>query len=301
MSSKSTILLYNRETQEIESECIYKQSVLNLLYGNWMGLCLSRLFLKRAWFTRFLARKERTANSAAKICSFIQNNRINVNEILEPLESFKSFNEFFIRKLKPESRPIDFTPKHLISPADARLLCYRIQKDAVFPIKARSFTVETLLKNKPLAENYQNGICCVFRLAPADYHRFCFIDDGQQSPVVTIPGYYHSVNQLVLRRLVPVFTENYREYCILNTKHFGQVVHMDVGALAVGRIVQRFREGGEVRKGAEKGYFEFGCSTIVQLFKEDTVEIDNDIIRYSNQDIETLVKYGSAIGKALTV
>ena len=55
----------------------------------------------------------------------------------------------------------------------------------------------------------------------------------------------------------------------------------------VGKIVNYDHQ--VAHKGREKGYFEFGGSTIVLFFKEGTVEIDQDIVDNSKQDIETRV------------
>ena len=73
---------------------------------------------------------------------------------------------------------------------------------------------------------------------------------------------------------------------------------MEVGALLVGRIVNHHRKF-KVFRGQEKGYFEFGGSTVVLLVKKDTVKIDADILENSAQGIETVVKYGEKIGEAV--
>ena len=64
----------------------------------------------------------------------------------------------------------------------------------------------------------------------------------------------------------------------------------------VGRIKNNHEEY-EYKKGEEKGYFEFGGSTIVLLFKKGIITLDKDIIENSKENIETIVKYGEKIGK----
>lgn len=289
------ILLYNRQTGQIEPETIYERAVMEFLFNTRPGLAISEWFLKHKWATEVYARRMHSPKSRAKISEFITRWHINTEELERPVESFTSFNDFFIRKLKPSARPIDRDPSHLIAPADSRLLAYPLSRDTVLPVKGRAFTVRELLRNE-IADQFAGGLCLIFRLAPVDYHRFCYVDDCEQSPVTVINGYYRSVHPLALWQMLPVFTENQREYCVLRTTSFGDVVHVDVGATGVGRIVQHHRQGGTFRRGEEKGWFEFGGSTSILLFRADTICPAADIAEYSARGIETIVRYGECIG-----
>ena len=81
-----------------------------------------------------------------------------------------------------------------------------------------------------------------------------------------------------------------------NIEHFDKVVYVEVGALGVGKIVNNHEEY-TFKKGEEKGYFEFGGSTIVLLIKKNIINLDKDILENSSEGIETIVKYGERIGK----
>jgi phosphatidylserine decarboxylase len=72
---------------------------------------------------------------------------------------------------------------------------------------------------------------------------------------------------------------------------------MEVGALLVGKIVNHHGPAA-VRRGQEKGYFQFGGSTVVLLLKKDTALLDEDILENSRNGIETVVKFGEKIGTA---
>ncbi len=85
---------------------------------------------------------------------------------------------------------------------------------------------------------------------------------------------------------------------MIDTKNFGKIVQMEVGAMCVGRI-KNYHHKTMVRRGQEKGRFEYGGSTIVLLIRRDYVAIDNDILRNSANGVETKVKLGERIGKAL--
>jgi phosphatidylserine decarboxylase len=269
---------------------------MNFFYGSRPGFWLTELLLKRRWATELYARLQHGSRSKSKINRFIETFGIDLTELERPVESFNSFNEFFIRRLKPEARPIDRHPNHLISIADCRLSVYPIREGEVYPVKARSFTIAQLIGDEKLAADYAGGLCLIFRLAPVDYHRFCYVDDCEQSPVVAINGFYRSVHPLSLGKMKAVFTENRREYCVLKTANFDEVIHIDVGATGVGRIVQNHPQGGSVKRGEEKGYFEFGGSTSILLTRPGVAKIDEDIAEYSARGIETIVRYGEKIG-----
>src|SRR5262249_7887165 len=183
--------------------------------------------------------------------------------------------------------------------ADCRFSAYPIREDTIYPVKARSFTVAQLVGDEEIAARYVGGLCLIFRLAPVDYHRFGYVDDCEQSPVEVINGFYRSVHPLSLRKMKAVFTENQREFCVLKTANFGEVIHIDVGATGVGRIVQNHPDGGIFARGEEKGYFEFGGSTVILLLKPGAATIDEEIAEYSGRGIGTIVRSGERIGTKL--
>ena len=106
----------------------------------------------------------------------------------------------------------------------------------------------------------------------------------------------HTVNPLANDHF-PIYKENAREYCLLRTDTFGELVMMEVGALMVGRIVNH-HGAARVLRGQEKGYFQFGGSTIVLLVQPGMARIDRDILDNSRNGIETIVRMGERIGCA---
>lgn len=292
------ISLYNRETKVLEEEIVALKHIMAFMYSSKTGLYLTEKILKKKYFSMVYGNTLKTPSSKKRIDAFIKEHKIDITEIESPIESFNSFNDFFIRKLKSESRPIDLRRNVLISPADARLSIYTIKDSTIIPVKGSKFTISELIQDETLAKKYNNGLCLVFRLAPADYHRFCFIDDGEQLEVKQIGKHYHSVHPIALKSNLPIFKENYREMCEIKTKHFSDILSIDVGALGVSKIVQNYRSGTFCQKGQEKGYFEFGGSTTILIFQKNRVKVDSDIKNHSNEGIESIVKYGSRIGLA---
>ena len=269
-----------------------QERVLKILYGNVFGRMLLKP-LTAPWLSRLAGTFLSTKASCVLIRPFIRNNHIDMTQF-ESVK-YQSYNEFFSRKIKPEMRPIDQNSQHLISPCDSKLTVMRITKNCRFRLKQTVYTVESLLKNQQLASEYEGGYAMIFRLTVDDYHRYGYIADGKKEKNVKIPGVLHTVNPIA-NDYYPIYKENSREYTILHTKEFGDLIVMEVGALLVGKIVNHHEEA-PVKRGQEKGYFQFGGSTVVVLVKADVVQLDRDILENSRQGIETVVKFGEKIGK----
>lgn len=230
--------------------------------------------------------------SALAIRRFIKKNNIDVNIYEE--KKYTSYNDFFTRKIKSECRKIDMNSKSLISPCDSKLSAYEINEKSIFKIKDSYYKVEDLLKDEKLAKKYQGGYCLIFRLCVDDYHRYCYIDNGKKNKNKFINGVLYTVRPIVLENY-NIYKENSREYTMLKTENFGDVIQVEVGATIVGRI-KNYHEEYIFKKGEEKGMFEFGGSTIVLLIEKNKVEIDKEIIENTKDGYETVVKYGEKIG-----
>lgn len=233
--------------------------------------------------------------SVPLIKRFIKSSGIDTSQYV--MKKFRSYNEFFTRRVKRGMRPIDRMPSHFISPCDSKLTVYKIGKSSVFRIKGSRYRVSDLIQNDFLAKRYEGGYCMIFRLEVDDYHRYCYIDSGTKTENTFINGELHTVNPIALEHY-NIYKRNCREYTVLHTENFGDVVQVEVGAMMVGRIVNR-HGAAEVVRGEEKGKFEFGGSTIVLLVKEDMIRIDDDILRNSAENIETVVKYGEKVAASV--
>lgn len=233
--------------------------------------------------------------SVPLIKRFIKSSGIDTSQYV--MKKFRSYNEFFTRRVKRGMRPIDRMPSHFISPCDSKLTVYKIGKSSVFRIKGSRYRVSDLIQNDFLAKRYESGYCMIFRLEVDDYHRYCYIDSGTKTENTFINGELHTVNPIALEHY-NIYKRNCREYTVLHTENFGDVVQVEVGAMMVGRIVNR-HGAAEVVRGEEKGKFEFGGSTIVLLVQEDMIRIDDDILRNSAENIETVVKYGEKVASSV--
>lgn len=207
---------------------------------------------------------------------------------------YRSYNEFFTRKIRKEKRPINMDPKVFISPCDSKFSVYKINSKSVFYIKGSPYTLKDLLGGDEIYKEFEGGYCMIFRLTVDDYHRYCYIDDGVKGENYFIPGELHTVNPIALERF-NIYKRNCREYTVLKTKHFGTVVQVEVGAMMIGRIVNHHGKHA-FKRGEEKGMFEFGGSTTVLLVKKGQIKVDEDLLENSRENIETIVKLGERIG-----
>lgn len=205
---------------------------------------------------------------------------------------YVSFNDFFTRKRCTER--IDITPKHLISPCDGYLSIYPVSENLTYRIKHVEYSLERLFNNRELAEQFAGGICLIFRLTPQDYHRYCYVCDGIRIGSGAIEGCLHCVRPAAYTS-VPVFVENSREYIVLSTPAFGTVVQMEVGALLVGKI-HNLRSNSRVFQGQEKGYFEFGGSTIIISVKKGRLELSKDVAKQTGNGKEMRICLGETVG-----
>ena len=269
-----------------------QNKLLEKMYGSVLGRVLLKTLTAPA-VSRIAGAFMDSRPSKLLIKPFIKRSGIDTSQYI--MCGFRSYNDFFTRVVKPEKRPVDLAPEHLISPCDSKLTVHKISRNSIFRIKGSRYRVSDLLKNDFLANRYSGGYCLIFRLEVDDYHRYCYIDSGIKTDNTFISGELHTVNPIALARY-NIYKRNSREYTVLHTDNFGDVVQVEVGAMMVGRIVNHHGEGAFSR-GQEKGKFEFGGSTIVMLFGKDSIVPDTDILRNSAEGIETVVKYGEKIGR----
>ena len=232
--------------------------------------------------------------SCCLIKPFTRKNQICLSDY--QLNSIHSFNDFFSRKIKPNLRPMDKDPFHLAAPCDGLLSVWKINEDTVLPVKQSHYTISSLLADSNLARRYNDGYCFVFRLCVNHYHRYCYVDSGRKSSNRSIDGHLHTVQPIALHD-IPVFTENSREYTLIQSPHLGTLLQMEVGAMLVGRIVNH-KDSGMVIRGQEKGFFQYGGSTIIVLTEKGKVSLREDISLHSKNGVETPVKMGETIAYA---
>lgn len=297
------ITYIDRQTKKICQEQVYGGSFLKLLYGKgWLttliGHPLAKLIAACPLFSTLYGYLQRTPSSKKKILPFIKKFGIDTSEFADNPSSFTSFNDFFIRKLKPAARPIDNDPATAIIPADGRYLFFQdISKADGFLVKGKKFSLETLLKDPALADKYADGSMAIARLCPTDYHRFHFPIDCTPTKTELINGLLYSVNPIALKRNIDIFTENKRTLSTLHSEQFQNPLFLEIGATFVGAITQTYTPDNPAKKGDEKGFFSFGGSSLILLFQKGTIIFDQDLLDASSQRLEIKCLMGQPMGR----
>lgn len=291
------IKYYDRRRNTYNKENVAGGDILNFIYSNSFAKTFLPEVASKKILTKLYGVGCDSKFSRRYIKSFVDKFNINMDEYEKNIDEYNSFNDFFYRRLSKNSRNIYNDEKAFISPCDGKLLAIdKLDENSSFTVKGFKYTLSELLQNENLSKEYSNGTCLVFRLCPTDYHRFHFVDSGVCSQSKFIKGKYYSVNPVALENISKVFSENKREYSILKSHNFDDVIYIEVGATFVGSIIQTYSSSSEVNRGDEKGYFKFGGSTVIVVLKENILKIDEDICCQSKLGIETSVYMGEKIG-----
>lgn len=286
----------DRRTGAIVEERVPGESLLRWFYGTSTGHLVFRAILNRPLCSRLYGWWQQSPWTRRQIRRFVEHYRIDLDEIEYPLSHYSSFNDFFIRRLKPDARPCDPDSKRLCCPADGKVLVYpQLAAEEVLPVKSSQLAAHALLAAAIDPTPYRGGSALVVRLAPYDYHRFHFPADGQVDQTQWINGTYHSVNPIALARVPDVFHRNRRSVCELATPAFGRIAYIEVGAINVASIVQTHSIG-PCERGQEKGFFQFGGSTVVLLFEPGAIAFDSDLVADSAAGLEVHVRTGAGVG-----
>ncbi len=291
------IYFIDRQTGEKRKEAIYGQKSLEFLYGP-AGKLFASFLARTPFFSSLYGFLQRQPWSKRKIPSFIQRFGIDEKEFLLPKEAYSSFNDFFTRRLKPSCRPLAQGEHICVMPADGRYLFYPHLKNVDgIVIKGKTFDLNTLLQSPALARHYSAGSLVIARLCPTDYHRFHFPCSCIPSGPQPISGPLFSVNPLAVRKNLSYLFENKRVITQLKTDAFGTIVFIEIGATNVGTIHQTFVPHQKYEKGAEKGYFSFGGSSLVMLFEEGAISFDADLLKASSSHQEIFCRMGESMGQ----
>jgi phosphatidylserine decarboxylase len=237
--------------------------------------------------------------TTAVIRWFIKQYQVNMSEALhsDP-RHYQTFNEFFVRELQTDARPIVAENTIITHPADACVSQFgRIENGHLIQAKGHTYTaLELLGGDKTLADQFSEGQFATLYLSPKDYHRVHMPCDGRLREMIYVPGDLFSVNPLTAANVPNLFARNERVVCIFDTE-FGPIAQVLVGATIVGSIelvwagtitpprgntVYRWHYPAEgeksvvLRKGEEMGRFKLG-STVINLFAKDTITFDESM------------------------
>ncbi|MCR3754862.1 MAG: phosphatidylserine decarboxylase proenzyme [Candidatus Westeberhardia cardiocondylae] len=235
----------------------------------------------------------------------------------QDISTYLTFNDFFTRSLKNNSRPIDHDPSLLVFPADGKILQFgQIKSGYLLQAKEHYYTLETLLARKDsITEIFNQGHFITTYISPGDYHRIHMPCNGILKEMVYIPGELFSVNPITTINIPNIFAKNERVICIFDT-NFGIMAQILIGAIIVGGIETIWQgnitppHGENIKfwtysqknatdavillKGQEMGKFHLG-STVINVFENNKIQFNNHI------HINYTAKVGQYLAKGIQI
>ncbi|SBS33143.1 Phosphatidylserine decarboxylase proenzyme [Marinomonas aquimarina] len=263
--------------------------------------------------SRFVGRIAECTSKPVKntfISQFVKKYQVDMSEAIneDPL-SYRNFNDFFTRAIKPELRPIAGGDKVIACPADGAISQIgNIDHGTIYQAKGHRYSLTELLGgDAELSNQFLGGKFATVYLSPRDYHRVHMPLTGKLVKTIHVPGKLFSVNKVTAEQIPSVFARNERTVCIFETAA-GPMAVILVGAMIVASIetvwtgqVTPFSKqvqtwdydklaNVELKKGTEMGRFKLGSTAIV-LFGKDVAEWE----KHLQADSQT--RMGMAFGR----
>lgn len=294
MKNKDNIEVFDPKTNTIFQEKIPSEKMLRFLYSDnsYTSELFRHLVAKLPLPSVIFGWLAKTSWTKRFIQPFINGQRIKIEDFEE--KKYKSFNDFFMRRIQPTKRPL--AKDAVIAPCDGRYLFYQdLSEKNSFYIKGQRLSLKDLLKDDNLANIYSKGSMIISRLAPVDYHGFHFPADVKLNSTKLINGPLFSVNPIALREMVHVLTENKRMLIDMTSSIYGNILQVVIGATTVGSIIINKEIGKEYKKGEELGFFSFGGSMVITLFQNTAITFDKTFTSHTKENQEVLLTMGSSI------
>ncbi|MCL2420531.1 MAG: phosphatidylserine decarboxylase [Defluviitaleaceae bacterium] len=288
---QADIWVYNPGSGQHEKEIICAEKWLRIIYESPVGSATLQHLLKRKMLSRLYGMYCRTRQSAKGIPQFIEQNKVDMTGCQGP---YNSFADFFSR----EKQGITFpeAPDKLGAPCEGVAFAHTdISKEKLIAAKGSYFSLAELFDDEALADAYQGGTMLQIRLAPANYHRLHFFDDGMVTGVKFIDGDLFSVSPLAVRRVARLYCQNKRALISFSSQHFGDVVMVEVGATFVGSMVHCFEENERVQRGQLASYFLPGGSLVLFFFKKGMFTPKETLLEQTLAGYETKICVGEVL------
>jgi phosphatidylserine decarboxylase len=235
-----------------------------------------------------------TRFSARKIKPFIEKHKIDMSEF-EP-GPYQTYAEFFERPFRAGARSFPLAVGSMGAFAEARYFAWdKLLPRQEFPIKGHSLDAAQILGSADKARPFEDGPVILARLAPVDYHHLHYPDDGITIDNHRLGKRLWTVNRNALHNQPDILFRNERKVQILETKNFGRLGFVEIGALSVGRIVQVHPLERPFLRGEQKSIFRFGGSAVVVFGEPGAWRPSEDLLQKTSEGVETFVRLGDEI------
>jgi phosphatidylserine decarboxylase len=289
--------IFDLKLDKLIEEPIYGEDFLRFCYTHPVGKVLTKYVFTKRPINNLYALYKNSSFSKKQIAKDIE--RFNIDMSLFEENNYLNFKSFFLRKFKKNIRHFSNNADDFGAFCEGKFLAYeKISNEIKFPVKGTYLSAKELLQNSKWEHFFNESTILICRLCPADYHYYHYPDNGSIIESYTIPGVLHSVSQLALSFEPKVFCLNERKINILKSENFGHMAFIEVGAMVVGRICQT-HTGEQFKKGDEKGYFDFGGSTVIVFVEKNKLKLNSKLLENSKMNIETHIELGFTVGNKL--
>lgn len=291
------IEVIDRATKNTFQEQVYGGFWVRLLYTNSVGRWLAPKIARWPLLSKLYGIWQRQRFTRRKIGRFVERFGIDASEFLRPIDAFESFNAFFVRELNPKARPIAGALGQAIIPADGRYKFFEsIGPEIALYVKGNELVLSDLLAGFANIDDYLGGTLVLGRLCPLDCHRFYSPSQARVAPPHTLDGLLYSVNPLATSQKGGILARNRKTILSLESEDFGQFLLIAIGATCVGSVHLTYSTHSTVQRGQELGYYSFGGSALISLFRPNTLKLAKDLKLLCEQPKEIYCQIGQTLG-----
>ncbi len=311
----------DRVTGNVVREQLLANAVISALYSPALEKAplLTRLASSRylSSVLGYLNYDNLLSSRATGMLKFLRDSGIPLSEFVGNLPEYDTARKIFERQIRYWScRPSPPNPRCVVCPADARALIGSMAKSSGLFLKQKFFSFpEVLGDGSPWQCSFEEGDYAVFRLTPEKYHYTHSPVSGRVLDIYSVAGRYYPCNPNAAVQLITPVSKNRRVVTILETdgpngSRIGRVAMIEVVALMIGQIEQRYSEhryenprpidkGMFLRRGAPKAVFRPGSSTVVLLFQANRIRFAQDLVE-NQQRCGVQSRFSLTLGEPLT-
>ena len=245
-----------------------------------------------SWYKDFIVARGKfmdSKESTATIPKWIADPAIQIEQYIVPPEGFKSFNEYFVRDLKPGMRTVASPTDDsvMVAPTDCVLTMINpLTAEARIPTKlGQKLNVKELLNGSEYAKYFENGSAVSCILLPNTYHHYHAVVSGKvvesredvagaYSGIKDFGAFFNGGN-IGYGESYSAFEHFRRGYFVIETNEYGYVAMIPVGLDTIGSVIfeEKVKKVTPVNpvtiyKGEKLGHFAYGGSLVITLIEQ---------------------------------